>query len=71
MGYYRSGNIFAIVAILFSLLSGSMLAGCGQKGALYIPDEKSQQESENKKKKKTDTGSETEAETAGESENYQ
>ncbi|WP_455220976.1 LPS translocon maturation chaperone LptM [Kaarinaea lacus] len=64
---YRSVNIFAVVAILFSLLSGGMLSGCGQKGALYLPDEKQKQESEKEKKKKT----ETEAETKDETENNQ
>ena len=65
MGNYKHkvGLFFGVVAI--SLAS---LAGCGQKGPLYLPDETQQQEKEKEKEKKkqTETKSETEAETEAE-----
>ena len=66
MGNYKHklGFIFGVVAIILALL-----AGCGQKGPLYLPDETQQQEKEKEKEKKkqTETQPETETETTTDS----
>lgn len=66
MGNYKHkvGLFFGVVAITLA-----SLAGCGQKGPLYLPDETQQQEKEKEKEKKkqAETKSETEAETEAES----
>jgi predicted small lipoprotein YifL len=66
MGNYKHkvGLFFSVVAITLA-----SLAGCGQKGPLYLPDETQQQEKEKEKEKKkqTETQPETEAETTTDS----
>jgi len=66
MGQCKAGNLFIIAAILFCALSVSALTGCGQKGALYLPDEAQQQESEKAKKKKSEPAADTKDETENE-----
>jgi predicted small lipoprotein YifL len=59
----RAGRFVGIVAVIVGLLSFGLLSGCGQKGPLYLPDEKEQQERDQQKKKKAETKTETETET--------
>jgi len=63
MSQCKSGKLFIITAIIFFVVSGGALTGCGQKGALYLPEEAQKQESEKAKKKKDEPATDTKDET--------
>ncbi len=45
--FTRPRNLFRFLPLV--IIIAVTLAGCGQKGALYLPDDNSQQEEENRR----------------------